>query len=310
MRSIRIELGDLSVTARLLDAEAPVTCQRLWAELPYSDQAVHSIWSGLVLQGEGHPILGLDVGRYPLIENPVVFLATGDVVVWPQDGTVSIAYGPSRFRWLAQDWVVTKVAEIEGDLAPFAAAAYRVMFEGARTLSMSRGGSQQPQAASVLPAGAMLVEIALDGLTWIAELLESEAPEYCQALWDALPLEGPTSVTHSSGEVLHCWTTMPAPRIAPRPGRQTIVPVEIGGARAGGTYVAFDPRSMLGQHPGDLIWGSSWNDLRIAYGQGRFGGHGLKFGHIVQGDLASFAAKARSIRREGSRQISLRRYQP
>ena len=29
-----------------------------------------------------------------------------------------------------------------------------------------------------------------------------------------------------------------------------------------------------GQHPGDIIWGQGWNDLRIIYGQGRFGGDG------------------------------------
>jgi hypothetical protein len=307
MRRIAITLDDVKVTARLLD-DAPVTAQRLWDVLPFADQFEHSIWSGLMLHSTNHPKLDLDTSRYPLIEKPVTYIASGDVVVWPQDGSVSIAYGPTQFRWLAKEWVVTKVGEIEGDITPFARAAYRMMFEGARRVTIARDETARAPREASVRAGAKLVEIELDGMTWVAELLEDDAPEYCQALWDALPLEGPTSITHSSGEVLHCWTTMPGPKSTPRPGRQTIIPVAIRGKEVGGTYVAFDPKSLLGQHPGDLVWGSNWNDLRIIYGQGRFGGHGLKFGHIVRGDLGAFADRARSVRREGSKVIKLRKF--
>src|SRR6266581_4150276 len=156
MRRVSIDLGGTTVAARLMD---------------------HS---------NEHPRLDLDVSRYPLIENPVSYIAAGDVVVWPQNATLAIAYGATQFKWLTGPWVVTKVAVLEGDIEPFARAAYRMMFEGARKLSITQGGSP-PQPVAIAPTGH-LIEIECAGLTWVAELLDEEAPEYATAVWDALPL--------------------------------------------------------------------------------------------------------------------------
>lgn len=307
MRRITIRLEDVSVVARLLDEDAPVTTQRLWERLPYQDRFTHSIWSGLAVQSNIHPSLGLDTTRYPVIENPVGFIRSGDVVVMAQNGALTIAYGPTTFRWLGSEWIVTKVAEIEGDITQFAAAAYRMMFEGARPITIARGGEPQPQPVVTLPDGPKLVEIEYEGETWVAELYEDESPEYVQAVWDALPLEGQTSVTHSSGETLHCWVQIPEPKKAPT-FQRPLVPVEYRGKQVGVTSVQYDPRAMRGQHPGDLVWGSAWNGIRIIYGQGRFGAATGKFGHIVKGDLVSFAKKAANVLWDGSRVIKLRRY--
>jgi hypothetical protein len=307
MRRITVKLEDVSVTARLLDQTAPVTCQRLWERLPFEDRFTHSIWSGLMIHSNDHPRLELDVSRYPLVENPVGFIASGDVVVWPLNGTLAIAYGPTQFRWLTGPWVVTKVAEMEGDIEPFARTAHRMMFEGARTLSISRADAAQPRADAAAAASGRLVEIEYEGMTWIAELFDDEAPEYCQAVWDALPLEGQTTITHSSGEVLHFWCTIPEPKSAPKPSPK-IIPVDYRGKKVGVTSVAFDPKSMRGQHPGDLVWGATWNGIRIVFGQGRFGGPEGKLGRIVKGDIGAFAEKARRIPWEGSRVMRMRRY--
>jgi hypothetical protein len=303
MRRLTLELGAISASVRLLDDAAPTTCERLWSHLPFEDEFTHSIWSGLLIQSNRHPQLDLDVSRYPLIENPVGFIAAGDVVVWPQNGTVAIAYGSTQFKWLTGPWVVTKIGEVEGDIEPFARVAYRMMFEGAQRVRIGQGGTA-PAARAVRPVGK-LIEIEYDGASWTAELLESQAPEYCQAVWDALPLQGDTSITHSSGEVLHFWCTVPAPAREPSSAPR-IVPVEHDGKRIGVTSVAFDPLSMRGQHAGDLIWGSTWNGIRIVYGQGRFGTGG-KFGRIVRGDLGDFAEKARRIPWEGSKIMTMRR---
>jgi hypothetical protein len=180
-----------------------------------------------------------------------------------------------------------------------------MMFEGARKLTISSGGSQ-PSQAEIVPTGR-LIEIECDGLTWVAELLDNEAPEYAAAVWDALPLEGITTLTHSSGEVLHFWCTVPPP---PKPPSNTpkIIPVEHRGQQVGVTSVAFDPLFMRGQHPGDLIWGSTWNGIRIVFGQGQFGGIGGKFGRIVRGDLSALADKARRIPWDGAGYLRMRRF--
>jgi len=306
VRRITLDLDGTPAIARLLDERAPITTQQLWEDLPFEDRFTHSIWSGLLIHSNQHPRLDLDVSRYPLVENPVSYIAAGDVVVWPQDGTLAIAYGPTQFRWLTGPWVVTKVAEIEGDLEPFAQAAYRMMFEGARRLVLTQGG--EAPAARVLAPTGKLVEIEYDGMTWIAELLESDAPEYARAVWDALPLQGITTITHSSGEVLHFWCSVPEPAQAPSL-RPRIVPVEHRGQQVGVTSVAYDPLSMRGQHPGDLIWGSTWNGIRIVYGQGHFGTPAGKFGRIVKGDLAAFAEKAQRIPWQGAGLMHMTRYE-
>ena len=305
MRRITLDLDGTPAIARL-DERAPITTQRLWECLPFEDHFTHTIWSGLLIHSHQHPRLDLDVSRYPLVENPVSYIAAGDVVVWPQDGTLAIAYGPTQFRWLTGPWVVTKVGEIEGDLEPFARAAYRMMFEGARRLAITRGG--EAQAARVVAPTGKLVEIEYDGMTWIAELLESEAPEYARAVWDALPLQGITTITHSSGEVLHFWCTVPEPpaRAASQP---RIMTVEHRGQPVGVTSVAYDPLAMRGQHPGDLIWGSTWNGIRIVYGQGHFGAPAGKFGRIVRGDLEAFAEKARRVPWQGAGLMHMRRHE-
>jgi hypothetical protein len=306
MRRVTIQLDGTTVTARLLDQKAPVTVQRLWDQLPFEDNFTHSIWSGLMIHSNEHPKLDLDVSRYPLIENPVSYIAAGDIVVWPHNGTLAIAYGPTQFKWLTGAWVVTKVAVLEGEIEPFARAAYRMMFEGARRLSIAQGGSA-PQPVSATPTGR-LVEIECDGLTWVAELFDDEAPEYAGAVWNALPLEGITTLTHSSGEVLHFWCNVLPPTQAPS-NAPRIIPVEHRGQTVGVTSVALDPLSMRGQHPGDLIWGSTWNGIRIIFGQGLFGTPGGKFGRIVRGDLDALAEKARRIPWDGAGYLRMRRFE-
>jgi hypothetical protein len=202
--------------------------------------------------------------------------------------------------------VVTKVAALEGDIEPFARAAYRMMFEGARKLSITQGGTA-PQAVAITPTGR-LIEIECEGLTWVAELLDAEVPEYASAVWDALPLEGITTLTHSSGEVLHFWCTVPPPRQVPTSAPK-IIPVERRGQTVGVTSVAFDPLAMRGQHPGDLIWGSTWNGIRIVFGQGHFGTPSGKFGRIVRGDLDALAEKARRIPWDGAGYLRMRKYE-
>ncbi len=141
MRKIEIELEGVVVTAQLLEDAAPTTCRRLWERLPFEDQFTHAKWSGLLIHSNNHPHLDIDVSRYPLIENPISFLAPGDVIVWPQNGEIAIAYGSTEFRWLTGPLVVTRIATIEGDLEEFAQKAGLMLWEGAKKLVIRRRGN-------------------------------------------------------------------------------------------------------------------------------------------------------------------------
>ena len=315
MRRINIDMGGLTIPVRMLDNEAPITCERLWQALPYKDKFTHSIWSGLTIHSNIHPNLELDISKYPLIENPVGFIAPGDVFIWPHNGLIGIAYGSTEFRWLTGPWVVTKIGIIENQLEDFARKAGRMMWEGSTNITIQKGETIPKIADNKPNKIGKLVEIDFEGAKFIAELFEDETPDYCNALWNALPLEGPTTITHSSGEVLHLWVNIPVPEKAPKE-IQSIVPVEYEGKKVGVTSVAYDPLSMRGQHPGDIIWGSTWNGIRIVYGQGRFGGPGggvsvknrPKLGRIIQGSLEEFKKRASRIPHDGSKQITITRF--
>ena len=315
MRKINIDVDGLVITVRMLDKEAPITCQKLWDNLPYTDKFTHAIWSGLIIHSNIHPKLELDVSKYPLIENPIGFIEPGDVFIWPHSGLIGIAYGSTEFRWLTGPWVVTKIGVIENQMEVFASKAGRMMWEGSTSISI-----QKADPAPSLPdiksnQGGKLVEIDFDGAKFVAELFEDKTPDYCNALWNALPLVGPTTITHSSGEVLHFWVNIPVPEKAPKE-IQSIVPVKYQGKKVGVTSVAYAPLSMRGQHPGDIIWGSTWNGIRIVYGQGRFGGPGggvsvsnrPKLGRIIQGNLEEFKRRASRIPHDGSKQMTISRF--
>jgi hypothetical protein len=180
-----------------------------------------------------------------------------------------------------------------------------MMFEGAHHVRLE-SGAEAPQPLTLTPSGR-LIDIDYEGATWVAELLEDQVPEYARAVWNALPLEGITTVTHSSGEVLHFWCRVPEPEKAPSQAPR-IEPVEYRGHTVGVTSVAFDPLAMRGQHPGDLVWGSTWNGIRLVYGQGHFGAPTGKFGRIVRGDLEALAERARRIPWDGARVMRMARH--
>lgn len=304
MKRITLKLGNVTAVARLLEEAAPEATGKLWSMLPLEDRFSHSFRSGLMIHGRPQNRLEGDVSRYPVIENATAFLAPGDVTVFPQNGTLSVAYGTAEFKWIGgQSWLTTKVAELEGELKPFADVAGDMLYKGAQTLSISRGG-EAPKAVDSELAGKKIVELEIEGETWLAELFDDEAPEYAKNVWEALPLEGPATITHSSGEVLHWWVTIPDPKPA---SKQRLVEVAFHGKKVGTTSVSYDPKSMRGQHPGDLVWGSTWNGIRIVFGQGRFGSQG-KFGRIVKGDLDALANRAREIPEKGAKVVRMRRY--
>ncbi|HWV87779.1 MAG TPA: DUF3830 family protein [Capillimicrobium sp.] len=91
MRHLRITLGKrgVSCVARLLDAEAPQTCDAVWNALPQSGDA----WHGTYCSNEVYALLPPFDAR-PGMEHPTIVPAFGDVVYWD----VPIAHLPSRIR--------------------------------------------------------------------------------------------------------------------------------------------------------------------------------------------------------------------
>jgi hypothetical protein len=129
------------------------------------------------------------------------------------------------------------------------------------------------------------LRIAFEGLTLTGHLFEDKAPKTCQALWDALPLEGSVTNVTWSGNMLRLWVKIPEPAEA-------------------------ENVSEL-QHPGDILFVPGWNGLRFVYGpaqmRGPAGAHPVpRIGHLV-GDLTGFVKLAKTVEWEGAKKMTVAR---
>ncbi|HWU37990.1 MAG TPA: DUF3830 family protein [Candidatus Acidoferrum sp.] len=129
------------------------------------------------------------------------------------------------------------------------------------------------------------LRIAFEGVTLTGHLFEDKAPKTCQALWDALPLEGSITNVTWSGNMLRLWVKIPELPMA-------------------------ENVSEL-QHPGDILFVPGWNGLRFVYGpaqmRGPAGAHPVpRIGRLV-GDLTEFVKLAKTVEWEGAKKMTVAR---
>jgi len=318
MRKIEFELDGIIAKARLLDNRAPETCQGIWNILPFEDMVVHSRRSG----GRLHTTNNLNFASKKMvlqsIENPSGFQGPGDVIVVPNTNEITISYAAGAYNWMGQQVVVTKVAVIEGDMSHFARKIERLQWEGAKKLVIRRGALSEAPVMRAPGSGAKLL-IECEGGKWVGELFNDKAPRLCEAILKALPLEGPITNMHSSGEIFHLWAevfTTPED-LATRLDRAD---VDYGDKVIGTTGITyFDPRDIRGTNPGDIMF-NTMEGLRIVSGEaekdqslsgpgahvGRFGTT-QKVGWIIEGDMDEFRILADRIQLEGAKIMKVSR---
>ena len=322
MRKLELELDGVKANARLLDNRAPNTCQALWDVLPYEDMVTHARWSGGRLHTNKHPNLSLDVSKYPMIENPAAWQAPGDIVVMPLINEITISYTPSKFAWMGETWIVTKIGVIEGEWTDFALKIDRLQWEGAKKLVIRRGAEDEAPVSSVAAGDGPRIEIEFDGKKFVAELFADRAPKLCNAILKAMPLEGPVTNNHSSGEICHYWVNIPNIPEEIETARERWV-VHYAGKPMGTSAVAFyDPREMRGHNTGDILFCAD-EGLLLVHGQGQFGQFGYaglgkgsgrigqattqKVGRIIEGDPGDVSAVCDRIEWEGAKTMRMRR---
>jgi hypothetical protein len=105
------------------------TATALRAALPLAGEVIHAMWSGPVC------LFGFDLGPLPL-ENPISFLAPGDVVYHPTHHEIGFAYAPTQFREPIGSVYVTSLGRLEGDLDALARLGRRLQRIGARPIRM------------------------------------------------------------------------------------------------------------------------------------------------------------------------------
>ncbi len=125
--------------ARLLEAEAPKTCAKIKAHLPFEYRFHHSIVSGeavvtlppdLTVERENQRVAGIPPGA-------ITFLVKDEPVLVPDE--IYIAYGIFISRGLTVDMKqpVNVFAQIDDDLDQLKTCCRRVLMEGAEVVRFS-----------------------------------------------------------------------------------------------------------------------------------------------------------------------------
>jgi len=137
MRKIELRLDDVVATATLFDEKAPKTCQKIWDLLPVEDRTIHVRWSGAAWRTEKN--YSLQIGE---VENKVTTLTPGDIIYYDDPRyslyKIGIAYGQAEWRDMAGQLFVALVGKIEENLAAFREISEKILFEGPKTIIISR----------------------------------------------------------------------------------------------------------------------------------------------------------------------------
>lgn len=95
MRHLSIDVGAYRFVARLEEEAAPRTCAAFLQLLPFSNQVIHSRWSG---EAVWVPLGDFDTGLG--FENHTSHPSRGDILLYPGDFSeteILFAYGSSQF---------------------------------------------------------------------------------------------------------------------------------------------------------------------------------------------------------------------
>jgi len=105
MKTIRIDAGPFTFTARMEVEAAPKTCAKFNSMLPYRQKIIHVRWSG---EGCWIPLGSLDLGLTH--ENATSHPAPGDVILYPggpSETEILLAYRAVQFS--------SKVGQLAGN---------------------------------------------------------------------------------------------------------------------------------------------------------------------------------------------------
>lgn len=128
MKRIVIEFDGEALAGELYDPRAPELCRRIWEALPLEGQATNTIWSGEMLR------LWVEILEPPERENVKTLHYPGDILFVPKWNGLRFIYGQAMMRGPAGPHPVSVVGRIVDGLAPLAAFAKRIEWEGARTM--------------------------------------------------------------------------------------------------------------------------------------------------------------------------------
>ncbi len=130
MTDIKIQLGRAEAIAKLDTAGAPVTTEWLLGQLPFSDQAIHSMENGR----EVYSIL--DAIDTPPPENQSIYQAVGDLFVYHKPAIFVDPEWPRHTRnYLVVGFIYERDSAIRGISGPLAANIVGTITDGLTELA-------------------------------------------------------------------------------------------------------------------------------------------------------------------------------
>ena len=289
MRFIDVDLDGHVVRAALRDDVAPQTCEAIWNRLPFAGTAAHAL-----ISGQGFRILErIPVGELPL-EGGTALRHPGQLSYYPPNEEIGFCVGESRFA-AHRAAAITPFAEIEGDFEGWAAVGDDLQFTGVRPIRLARASDQEtPFRYPTLPGPE--IELEFDGVQLRAGLLEELSPATVSALNEVLPLTARASMSSWGGSaVTRVWM--------PEEFHTRLAETSTEGDRG----TTFHWAGYVYVHRDD-------GDLRICHGDGQEfarGAHAVMtpVARVCQ-DIGAFAARARTLRAEGAKTITIGARQP
>lgn len=118
----------------LESASLPATAGALADVLPIEATTHHTKWSGPVCL-----VVGVKMPELPL-ENPMTFMALGDVGYHPVHKEFGIAYGSTQWRGPLGAVFVTRLGRLEGDLDWLAGFGRKLQRTGSRPFAIGLPG--------------------------------------------------------------------------------------------------------------------------------------------------------------------------
>ncbi len=132
MKTIILWIGGQRFTARLLEAEAPMTCEAFLLRLPIEGRVIHARWSGESVWFPMDP-LGIDVPA----ENQTCHPSRGDLLYYPggvSERELLIPYGSAIFGSKVGLLQGNHFAVVTDGLDKLPGMGKKVLWEGAQKI--------------------------------------------------------------------------------------------------------------------------------------------------------------------------------
>lgn len=133
-KEITLTAGGVTVVARLLEDECPLTTRKFWDALPIEEPFRHVRRGG----SAGYVITQKLHDESLPFENRVSFYIPGTINLKPLHGEIAISYGQSQARTVTGNEYATQFAQFIGDPAPFLEVVRRLQRHGEQRLVIAK----------------------------------------------------------------------------------------------------------------------------------------------------------------------------